>query len=245
MPLSILTIHSLSFKADLSLVPGRASRLHFIGTWKARNEALVERLSSSGPQPAVILSKHRIPRNQERQQSAVVHLDMDAFFATVAGLEHPSLRGKPLAVSHSNSSTRGSGGEISSCNYEARALGVRAGMWMGRAKEICPDLIVMPYQFDKYQVRSPSRASPRLTRPSLSQLPRPLEVGADATPPVCATCRRSQTRCTPSSSGTRRQSNLSAWMKRTWTSRASGIRLSWWQGCAGRSTRLQVGSATV
>lgn len=57
--------------------------------------------------------------------------------------------GKPLAVCHSNSA-QGSA-EVSSANYEARAFGIRAGMFMSDAKARCPGLLVVPYEFDKYE----------------------------------------------------------------------------------------------
>lgn len=60
----------------------------------------------------------------------------------------PAAPGLPLAVSHSNSASGSA--EVSSANYEARAFGVRAGMMMGDAKGRCPELVVVPYEFDKY-----------------------------------------------------------------------------------------------
>jgi hypothetical protein len=69
-----------------------------------------------------------------------------------AALDEPALQGKALCISHSNSA-RGAG-EVSSANYEARAFGIRAGMFIARAKQLCPDLIVMPYEFDKYEAIS-------------------------------------------------------------------------------------------
>lgn len=74
---------------------------------------------------------------------------MDCFFASVAALAEPAFKGKPLAVSHSNSA-QGTG-EVSSANYEARKFGIRASMFIAEAKKRCPHLIVMPYQFDKYE----------------------------------------------------------------------------------------------
>ena len=74
---------------------------------------------------------------------------MDCFFASVAELTHPALRGQPLAVSHSNS-TQGTG-EVSSANYVARGFGIRAGMFIAEAKRRCPSLVVMPYTFDKFE----------------------------------------------------------------------------------------------
>ena len=79
----------------------------------------------------------------------IIHLDLDCFFASVAEAGHPEFKGKPLAVCHSNSA-RGSG-EVSSANYEARKYGITASMYMAKAKELCPELIVVPYEFDKYE----------------------------------------------------------------------------------------------
>ncbi len=64
---------------------------------------------------------------------------------------------RPVAVAHSAS---GGNSEVSSCNYPARKFGVRAGMWMARARELCPDLVVVPYEFEKYLGAS-RRAQPR------------------------------------------------------------------------------------
>ena len=66
-----------------------------------------------------------------------------------AALGVPALQGKPLCVSHSAS--KQGAGEVSSANYEARAFGVRAVMTIGEARRLCPNLIVMPYEFDKYE----------------------------------------------------------------------------------------------
>ena len=60
--------------------------------------------------------------------------------------------GKPLVVCHSNSA-KGTG-EVSSANYEARAFGIKADMFIADAKRRCPDLIVMPYEFDRYETVS-------------------------------------------------------------------------------------------
>ncbi|KDD72100.1 impB/mucB/samB UV-protection protein, partial [Helicosporidium sp. ATCC 50920] len=82
---------------------------------------------------------------------------MDCFFVAVIEAAHPALRGLPVAVCHS-ASARGTG-EVSSANYAARAFGVRAGQWVRSALEACPDLILVPYDFEGYQ-----RASEALYR---------------------------------------------------------------------------------
>ncbi|KFH07694.1 BRCA1 C Terminus (BRCT) domain-containing protein, partial [Toxoplasma gondii VAND] len=81
----------------------------------------------------------------------ILHVDFDAFFVAVALKKRPHLKNFPVAVAHS----RGSGGkaasstsEVASCNYTARASGVYKGQWLGEAKERCPGLITLPYDFD-------------------------------------------------------------------------------------------------
>ena len=117
----------------------RASRLHYIGTWKHRYEAFLEDLPAPPPLPET---------KRDSSARVVMHVDMDCFFAAVATLGRPELRGLPVAVSWS-SGAKGAG-ELSSCNYEARAFGVRAGGRVADALRRCPNLVVMPYEFEKY-----------------------------------------------------------------------------------------------
>ena len=114
----------------------KASRLHYIGTWKHRYEEFLEGI----PAPPPLAPP---PPGRER---LILHVDMDCFFAAVAALGRPELDGLPVAVSWSSSG----GGELSSCNYPARARGCRAGMRIASAKRLCPNLVVMPYEFDRY-----------------------------------------------------------------------------------------------
>lgn len=116
----------------------RASRLHYIGTWKHRYEAFLEDLPPAPKLPA--------PEGGPGGERVILHVDMDCFFASVAALGRPELAGLPVAVSWSSAG----GGELSSCNYLARNAGCRAGMRIARAKELCPNLIVMPYEFERY-----------------------------------------------------------------------------------------------
>jgi len=51
----------------------------------------------------------------------------------------------------SHSASKQGAGEVSSANYEARAFGIRAVMVIGEARKLCPNLVVMPYEFDKYE----------------------------------------------------------------------------------------------
>tara|TARA_R110002072_G_scaffold174802_17_gene330553 strand:- start:8656 stop:9807 length:1152 start_codon:yes stop_codon:yes gene_type:complete len=76
----------------------------------------------------------------------IIHVDMDAFFASVEQLDNPDLRGKPVAVG--GSSDRG---VVSAASYEARKFGVRSAMSSIVAKKLCPDLIFVKSNFERYK----------------------------------------------------------------------------------------------
>ena len=78
----------------------------------------------------------------------IVHLDADAFYASVEQATCPSLRGTTMAV---GGQTRGI---IASASYEARKLGVYTPMPTSRARKICPGLILVPGDFEKYELFS-------------------------------------------------------------------------------------------
>ncbi|KAK9805394.1 hypothetical protein WJX73_010812 [Symbiochloris irregularis] len=131
----------------------RSSRLHFIGTWKARIEALAARMCPEAPSPSLAHPSHlrigQATASGPASGRCIIHLDMDCFFASVAELTDPALKGQPLAVSHSNSA-QGTG-EISSANYLAREFGICAGMCIAEGKRRCPNLVVMPYLFERFE----------------------------------------------------------------------------------------------
>ena len=72
---------------------------------------------------------------------SLLHVDLDAFYASVEQLRRPELRGKPIAVG---------GGVVLAASYEARRYGVRAAMPLGRARQLCPRLIVVDGSYGDY-----------------------------------------------------------------------------------------------
>jgi DNA polymerase-4 len=80
----------------------------------------------------------------------IVHIDMDAFYASVEMRDNPSLRNKPLAVGG-----RADGrGVVATANYIARKFGVKSGTPSWQAKKLCPDIVIMQSDFDKYREES-------------------------------------------------------------------------------------------
>ena len=80
----------------------------------------------------------------------IIHLDMDAFYASVEQRDDPSIRGKPVAVGGSPEGR----GVVAACSYEARKFGIRSAMPMARALRACPELVVVRPDFAKYREAS-------------------------------------------------------------------------------------------
>jgi DNA polymerase-4 len=78
---------------------------------------------------------------------AIIHLDMDCFYAAIEVRDRPGLRGKPVGVG----GARERRGVLTTCNYEARKFGVRSAMPTFMALQRCPELVVVPTRFDVYR----------------------------------------------------------------------------------------------
>ncbi|MEY4594868.1 MAG: polymerase, partial [Bacteroidota bacterium] len=81
--------------------------------------------------------------------NTIVHMDLDAFFVSVACLENSALRGKPVIIGGA-----GDRGVVSACSYEARAFGVHSAMPIKLARRLCPDALFVRGDHDRYSYYS-------------------------------------------------------------------------------------------
>ncbi|KEY71120.1 hypothetical protein S7711_00942 [Stachybotrys chartarum IBT 7711] len=117
------------------------SRLHHLSTWKAELKSKMQRLAAENG------LTNKVIQRKPGSRRYILHVDFDSFFCAVSLKKHPEYVDKPAVVAHSG----GSGSEIASCNYPARAFGIKNGMWMKRAQEMCTDIKVLPYDFPAYE----------------------------------------------------------------------------------------------
>jgi DNA polymerase-4 len=80
----------------------------------------------------------------------IIHCDCDCFYASVEMRDEPSLRGRPLAVGGRPDQR----GVIATCNYEARRFGIHSAMATAQAMKLCPELLVIPPNMEKYRIAS-------------------------------------------------------------------------------------------
>ena len=126
-----------------------SSRLSFIGSYRQRKQ----------PQSPLMKRQNVGGTKSTKRERYVCHVDMDCFFAAVVLRNFPQYRDQPVAISHHSDATdhgsrqlfEGSTSECATCNYVARQYGIKKGMFLSRAKALCPDLIVLPYDYEGYE----------------------------------------------------------------------------------------------
>lgn len=115
------------------------SRLHHLSTWRSafKAEFILKSIKSLNERLNKIYDK-----------SMLFYIDFDCFFAAVSSLNHNNIDFKttPVCVTHGKNTS-----DISSCNYVARKFGVQNGMWVNNAKQLCPNLIRLNYDFPSYE----------------------------------------------------------------------------------------------
>ncbi|KAH8978745.1 DNA repair protein [Lactarius hatsudake] len=151
------------------------SRLHHLSMWKAELRTLVveaqERAergdfhTASGTSEtgagvsmrgAALVMKNPLKGKEKvghKAERVIMHVDFDAFFVSAGLVSRPHLRGKPAVVCHSQHAQGGasSTSEIASASYEARKFGIKNGMSLQQARRLCPDLVTIPYEFERYR----------------------------------------------------------------------------------------------
>ncbi len=146
------------------------SRLHHLSTWKAELRTLVteaheraERgdvLKASGSttgvsmRHAALVMKNPLKGKEKAgstKEQVIMHVDFDAFFVSVGLVSRPHLRGKSVVVCHSQHAQGGasSTSEVASASYEARGFGIKNGMSLQQARKLYPDVVTIPYEFEK------------------------------------------------------------------------------------------------
>ncbi|KAG0144249.1 hypothetical protein CROQUDRAFT_65240 [Cronartium quercuum f. sp. fusiforme G11] len=127
------------------------SRLHHLSTWKAD---LLQKVSTLSDQKSRKTGLTKKLIGDESDGRTIMHVDFDCFFISAGLLDRPDLRGKPVAVCHAQTNAdlgHKSTSEIASCSYEARAFGVKNGQMLGKARELCPQIQTIPYDFKLYE----------------------------------------------------------------------------------------------
>src|SRR5881409_2660678 len=114
---------------------------------RARCSATPSRSTKTSHQCGFWNSVRDFPVHSEVKPRAIIHLDMDCFYAAIEVRDRPELRRKPVGVGGAPDRR----GVLTTCNYEARKFGVRSAMPTYMALQRCPKLIVLPTRFDVYR----------------------------------------------------------------------------------------------
>ena len=87
------------------------------------------------------------PEVRDMSKTIILHVDMNSYFATMEQQAHPNLRGKPIGVA---GKTKGERTVITAASVEAKKFGLKSGMSAWEARRLCPDLIIVPANYDRY-----------------------------------------------------------------------------------------------
>lgn len=146
----------------------RNSRLHHLSRWREEAKQLVKTLTAAAAAARKRTKNDCSNAKNNNSNWLTLHVDLDCFFVAVSCLSYRKGNDDellddanvPMAVSHalSHSTAKSnfnfnfnSSSDISSCNYAARSFGIRNGMYLGEALKRCPELQVLPYDFDGYR----------------------------------------------------------------------------------------------
>lgn len=138
---------------------------HISGTGSSRIAASASLRAEKGKLPVAYLGLPQLDGAVRK----IIHIDMDAFYASIEQRDNPELRGKSVAVG-----STAKRGVVAAASYEARAFGVRSAMPSATALRKCPELVFVPPRFDVYRGVY-SRLSKAAGRPG--QLDRPYRRG--------------------------------------------------------------------
>ncbi|KAL5636301.1 hypothetical protein ACGC1H_004949 [Rhizoctonia solani] len=135
------------------------SRLHHLSKWKSELRVLVAKAQEDAESQSSELTVVSNPTNvglgkgkSRAIERVIMHCDFDSFFVSAGLVARPELKGKPVVVCHSSGKgIAHSTSEVASASYAARAFGVKNGMSLGQAKELCPEIQTIPYEFERYK----------------------------------------------------------------------------------------------
>ncbi|KAF7336714.1 DNA repair protein [Mycena venus] len=151
--------------ANTSAAPGfikgyfEHSRLHFLSASKAQLQELVREAQARAESNLEQKEKENLEpdspakgKGRAGDGRVIMHCDFDCFFVAAGLVTRPQMRGKPVVVCHSQGAQGGSSStsEIACASYEARAFGIKNGMSLQQARKLCPTILTVPYEFERY-----------------------------------------------------------------------------------------------